>query len=58
MKLSLTVLTVLASAQAHEYFPGQCPNLTPMAGFEWNKVGRTYHTYNNNNNNILIRIDF
>merc|ERR1712168_663790 len=37
MKLSLTVLTFLASVQAHEYFPGQCPNLTPMAGFEWSK---------------------
>merc|ERR1711953_528709 len=38
MSLSLTLLTLaLASVQAHEYFPGQCPNFTPMSGFEWNK---------------------
>merc|ERR1719454_1817949 len=32
----LTVL-LLAAAAAHEYFPGQCPNFTPMSGFEWER---------------------
>merc|ERR1712223_799603 len=26
-----------AAATGHEYFPGQCPNFAPMAGFEWDK---------------------
>merc|ERR1712109_439936 len=38
MSLSLTLLTLaLASVHAHEYFPGQCPNFTPMSGFDWQK---------------------
>merc|ERR1719232_52811 len=36
LSLSLLVLAVV-SVQAHEYFPGQCPNFTPMSGFEWDK---------------------
>jgi len=24
-------------ASGHEYFPGQCPNFTPMSGFDWDK---------------------
>ena len=41
MKVAPLLLSLLlASVQAHEYFPGQCPNFTPMAGFEWNKVGK------------------
>jgi len=36
LSLSLLVLAVV-SVTAHEYFPGQCPNFTPMSGFEWNK---------------------
>merc|ERR1711910_306414 len=25
------------TVSAHEYFPGQCPNFTPMSGFNWDK---------------------
>jgi len=38
MKVAPLLLSLLlVSVRAHEYFPGQCPNFTPMAGFEWNK---------------------
>merc|ERR1712014_109091 len=38
MKVAPLLLSaVLVSVQAHEYFPGQCPNFTPMAGFEWSR---------------------
>merc|ERR1712172_353897 len=30
-----TILTM--SVSGHEYFPGQCPNFTPMADFDWDK---------------------
>lgn len=34
----LLLATLLAvSVSGHEYFPGQCPNFTPMAGFDWDK---------------------
>ena len=39
---SLLLSAVLVSVEAHEYFPGQCPNFTPMAGFEWSRVGREF----------------
>merc|ERR1711910_271462 len=25
------------TVSAHEYFPGQCPNFTPMSGFDWDQ---------------------
>merc|ERR1712038_1014628 len=38
MKVAPLLLSaVLVSVEAHEYFPGQCPNFTPMAGFEWSR---------------------
>ena len=37
MRLLLAAL-LAAAATGHEYFPGQCPNFAPMAGFEWDKV--------------------
>ena len=37
MRLLLAAL-LAAVATGHEYFPGQCPNFAPMAGFEWDKV--------------------
>ena len=43
MKVAPLLLSaVLVSVEAHEYFPGQCPNFTPMAGFEWSRVGREF----------------
>jgi len=27
----------LSLVNGHEYFPGQCPNFTPMSGFNWDK---------------------
>jgi len=27
----------IVAVSAHEYFPGQCPNFTPMSGFDWGK---------------------
>merc|ERR1711963_371960 len=28
---------LLLPVMGHEYFPGQCPNFTPMSGFDWAK---------------------
>jgi len=33
--LLTTLLTM--SVSGHEYFPGQCPNFTPMVDFDWDK---------------------
>merc|ERR1712029_1103840 len=35
MGLLTTLLTM--SVSGHEYFPGQCPNFTPLADFDWDK---------------------
>jgi len=37
MRLLLAATLLAAAATGHEYFPGQCPNFAPMAGFEWDK---------------------
>merc|ERR1711915_496759 len=37
MKLLAIIACLSASAFGHEYFPGQCPNFTPMSGFDWQK---------------------
>merc|ERR1712215_114084 len=31
------VLYCTITVSAHEYFPGQCPNFTPMSGFDWDQ---------------------
>merc|ERR1719195_846831 len=31
------ILLFFGLASGHEYFPGQCPNFTPMSGFDWSK---------------------
>merc|ERR1712168_485805 len=38
MLLSI-ILSTLCSipVSGHEYFPGQCPNFTPMSGFDWSQ---------------------
>ena len=38
--LSIILLPVIAPliVTGHEYFPGQCPTFTPMAGFNWAQV--------------------
>merc|ERR1711902_371891 len=37
LRLFLLVAVVTVSTRGHEYFPGQCPNFTPMSGFDWDK---------------------
>jgi len=37
LSIILVVSTCCLSALGHEYFPGQCPNFTPMSGFDWGK---------------------
>merc|ERR1712037_682087 len=37
LSILLVVSTCCLSALGHEYFPGQCPNFTPMSGFDWAK---------------------
>merc|ERR1712156_625688 len=37
MKLLAIIACLSASVFGHEYFPGQCPNFTPMSGFDWQK---------------------
>merc|ERR1711970_1482773 len=37
LRLFLVVTVCSFSALGHEYFPGQCPNFTPMSGFDWGK---------------------
>merc|ERR1712126_335973 len=37
LRLFLVVTVCSLSALGHEYFPGQCPNFTPMSGFDWGK---------------------
>ena len=39
MRSSAVLLTTILamSVSGHEYFPGQCPNFTPMADFDWDK---------------------
>merc|ERR1712117_109847 len=37
LRLFLVVTLCSLSALGHEYFPGQCPNFTPMSGFDWSK---------------------
>merc|ERR1712236_25956 len=37
MKLLAIIACLSASVLGHEYFPGQCPNFTPMSGFDWQK---------------------
>merc|ERR1711902_209741 len=37
LRLFLLVAVVTVSTRGHEYFPGQCPNFTPMSGFDWGK---------------------
>ena len=39
MRSSAVLLATLlaVSVSGHEYFPGQCPNFTPMADFDWDK---------------------
>jgi len=37
LSILLVVSTCCLSALGHEYFPGQCPNFTPMSGFDWGK---------------------
>merc|ERR1712126_686806 len=37
LRLFLVVTVVTVSTRGHEYFPGQCPNFTPMSGFNWDK---------------------
>jgi len=36
MKLVIIAM-VMTLVTCHEYFPGQCPNFTPMSGFDWDK---------------------
>merc|ERR1712236_19053 len=37
LRLFLVGTVCSLSALGHEYFPGQCPNFTPMSGFDWGK---------------------
>merc|ERR1712066_233063 len=37
LRLFLVVIVCSVSTLGHEYFPGQCPNFTPMSGFDWGK---------------------
>merc|ERR1711887_186279 len=37
LRLFLVVTVCSLSALGHEYFSGQCPNFTPMSGFDWGK---------------------
>merc|ERR1712121_107522 len=37
LRLFLVVTVCSVSTLGHEYFPGQCPNFTPMSGFDWGK---------------------
>merc|ERR1712102_12353 len=37
MMIRAPILLFFGLASGHEYFPGQCPNFTPMSGFDWSK---------------------
>merc|ERR1712013_518733 len=37
LRLFLAVSVCSLPTLGHEYFPGQCPNFTPMSGFDWGK---------------------
>merc|ERR1711963_305572 len=61
MSLSLSLLVIaVVSVQAHEYFPGQCPNLTPMSDFDWNKFsdGIWYVTRKFNTKSTCLTYEF
>jgi len=34
-RLVLLSVVFYVTVSGHEYFPGQCPNFTPMSGFDW-----------------------
>ena len=36
--LALLALNVELEVEAHEFYPGQCPQLRPMADFNWDQV--------------------
>eukprot|EP00092_Neocalanus_flemingeri_P030207 GFUD01032786.1.p1 GENE.GFUD01032786.1~~GFUD01032786.1.p1 ORF type:complete len:246 (+),score=73.72 GFUD01032786.1:189-926(+) len=35
LRLFLLSVVCCVAVSGHEYFPGQCPNFTPMSGFDW-----------------------
>merc|ERR1711892_354366 len=35
LRLVLLSIVCCVTVSGHEYFPGQCPNFTPMSGFDW-----------------------
>jgi len=41
MATSIKLLSILAllsvGLEAHEFYPGQCPQMTPMLDFNWNE---------------------
>merc|ERR1719150_3242281 len=37
MMIKAPILLFFGLVSGHEYFPGQCPNFTPMSGFDWGK---------------------
>ena len=46
MATSIRLLSILAllsgGLEAHEFYPGQCPQMTPMLDFNWNEVRPMY----------------
>jgi len=37
MRILLLTMCLLSSALCHDYYPGECPNFSPMSGFDWTR---------------------
>merc|ERR1712098_982111 len=59
MKLVIIAM-VMTLVTCHEYFPGQCPNFTPMSGFDWDKfsTGVWYVTRKFNTKSTCLTYEF
>jgi len=56
----LLVAALITFVSSHEYFPGKCPNLTPMSDFDWNKFsdGIWYVTRKFNTKSTCLTYEF
>merc|ERR1711970_105345 len=56
----LSLLCAIITVSGHEYYPGQCPNFTPMAGFDWDRFsnGVWYVTQKFNTKSTCLTYEF